>query len=199
MRDTLIGICKLCVAVLLLPIVVGVSAGFLHEAGNLKKLSDIFLCGVAAYVVTHLFIYAPQGMFQFGQKIFRDLLRFAPAVAETVPRLIPLGTLTLSLVLYILRNFSSAGWLPKYFLFFIGYTSALHIVLTARELYEQDGSPLKPHYFSLMAVVYITGLTVIAALLALNFNEFVLADYIKFSAMTAKHIYSLFGGRLFSV
>lgn len=199
MRNTLIIIFQLAIAVILLPTVIGASTGFIRELGKASDLPGLFFWGITAYVLMHLFVYQPKGMFRLTQQTSKDILRFFPAGAEIVPRFIPLWTTTLLIVLYIVRHFNSSAVMTNYFVFFAAYLLALHVILTAQELYEQDGSSLKSHYFYLMSAVYIVNLVIVAGLLDLNFKEFVLAGFIKSSSTVAKQIYSGVTGQFFSL
>ena len=44
----------------------------------------------------------------------------------------------------------------EYFFFLIGFTLAMHVILNAGEIHDNDSSFLKMHYFFSMSIIYIT-------------------------------------------
>ena len=174
MYDVFMAILKLILGLGLLPAVIGVSKSFCAELAAFHSMDDMFLWGGAAYLMVHLFVYSPKNLFAYMQRIFADLLRFAPTfVAVLLPRMIPMVPGLLLLVLYVAQHTLGVGARAEaYFLFFIGFTLAMHIILTAHELQDEDTSVVKSHYLFSMALAYTVNLVVMGFLLHLNFPHF---------------------------
>jgi hypothetical protein len=82
-------------------------------------------------------------------------------------------------------------------LFLIGFSLAMHIVMSAQTLREEDTSPVKPNYFFTMSWVYIANLILVVVLLSLISAKISPADFLKDGLMRAKQMYWLLFKHLF--
>jgi len=173
------GIIKLFLTLLFLPALVGTTQAFCAELAGARALVPLFWYGILTYVVTHLFVVNFQGVYQGGQKIFSDGLKFSPFLSSFVPLIIPLFPLVLLISFFIcMKFFAMREWEP-HFIFFSGLTFAMHLILTAQILREEDTSIFKTHYFLVMSLGYVFNLLIIASLLDLNFNSFSFARFVQ--------------------
>lgn len=166
----LANILQFVLAVLFLPVVVAATAGFHATLLPLNVLQHLFYDGILAYAVMHLFIFIPRGIYQFGQNVFSRVLGFSPAAASSLPRIFPGFPILLLLALFVCTSVFKMDGVRPYFIFFIGFTLAMHVALTAEGLYGDDTAAFKPHYFLLMSVIYVFNLIVAVFLLDLNFS-----------------------------
>ncbi len=178
----MVGVVKFIVAVLLLPVVAAVIKGFGGELSGHGAMRDVFLWGVLAYAFWHLFVFSFARLFEFLQKIFADIFRFSALAQAAIPRVIPWGPTFLLLVYFIVTHlFRLKGAEPVVY-FLTGFLLALHVILTAAELYQEDALFLKSHYFFAVCLTFIGNVLVVALLLDMNFEKFSFLSFWKHSA-----------------
>ncbi|MFP4473861.1 MAG: hypothetical protein ACLFPX_08390 [Candidatus Omnitrophota bacterium] len=196
MTRGILGVIKFAVFILIFPAVVGVIIGFEHALSEAKDLTDPFWWGVIAYTLFHLFVYTPQPLFQFVRGVFAEIFAFSPFLSEMVPLIIPLATTLLLLVVFLLH--ALLGWTvrPVWVVGLTGFFFAMHVILTAQELYEHDESHLKGHYLFGMGVVFMFNMLVLALLMDLNFLKFDAAKFLFVTWETLKDTYAFLAQRL---
>ncbi|MFA5261059.1 MAG: hypothetical protein WC450_07525 [Candidatus Omnitrophota bacterium] len=176
------AVIKFVVAVILLPMVAAVIKGFGDELACQESMQALFMWGVLIYTVWHLFIFSFARLFEFFQKIFADIFRFSLIAQAVVPRVIPLGPTFLLLVYFIVTHlFRLKGTEPIVY-FLTGFSLALHVILIAAELYQEDPQFLKPHYFFSICLTCVGNLLIVALLLDLDFDRFSFLSFWQHSA-----------------
>ena len=80
--------------------------------------------------------------------------------------------------------------MQPYFLFAIAFTIAMHLILTAHEIYESDNSILKAHYLFTFGAVLIVNLFIISLLLAWAIPEYSFVGFVKSLASQTFHLYT---------
>lgn len=185
----MLGFFKLASSLLLLPLAYAVSLSFHDELLRLKSLSHLFGWGGVIYVIWHIFIFSLLTAYQLGLKGFAQILSFSSFFSEWIPRIIPLGTLVLSFLYYILGVFINLRQVTPSFIFLLGFTFAAHIILSAQDLYSNDEEVLKTHYFFSMVLTYVAGLVLLAALIGMNFSSFSFNSFWDQSWQLAQRIY----------
>jgi len=183
------GIIQFILSILLLPVVVGSTRAFWGELSSAQEVYSLFMAGVLTYVVTHLFLVNFQGLYQGGQKLFADGFKFSPFLASFVPLVLPLFPVVLMLTFYVCAKFFSMKEWEPYCVFFTGLTFAMHLILTAQVLREEDKGIFKAHYFFVMILGYVFNLAIIAGLLDLNFASFAFMDFFDGAVENVKEIY----------
>lgn len=192
MKIGLLSIFKFLLALVLLPAVIAVTTAFQNELASLKALEETFYLGVIAYVVMHLFIFTPVGFFQFGQKIFGELFKFSAIASSVVPMVIPLLTTSILLVFYLLKPAVKNHAFDSQIVFAVGFTLAMHIVLVAHQLYDEDSNGIKPNYLCSMILIAIVNLCLVAALLDLCFDNFSASAFLESSWKLMSKMYHVF-------
>ncbi len=195
--STVISFIKLFFALLLMPIVFYLTTGFFEEIRNLKTMADYFIWGGGVYVLCHLFFRPMQALHGFGQKIFSDLLRASPFLATYMPMALPITPTILLLILYVIKTFGDPGPLTHYFLFAIGFSLSMHIIIIAHLLYEEDNSTLRTHYLFLVSLFYIFNVLIIVILLQLVFPEIQVGQLVRHIIVEVSDIYDKVTGFLF--
>ena len=189
MGAAILTIIKLIVAVLFIPTVYALSAGFVKELPGMGGMESVFLWGGMTYTLLQLFFYSPQGVFQFGQKIFGEIFKAVPLLAAVVPLFVPILPTMILIACYVAVSFFGYASAQPYLIFFAGFTVAMHLILSAHAEFEEDDNALKPHYLFLISLTYAFNLLLIALLLNLNFPKFSFTNMFMSSFDTAKEIY----------
>ncbi len=189
----ILSLIKFFLAVLLFPVVIGVVVGLLHMIESLGDLSRYFIWGAGSYVILNLFLHPMQSFQRFVQKVFSEILKFSPFLASHMPLFIPVLPVLLLLILYILESFGRPGLLQDYIIFAVGFFLSMHMVLTAKDLFEEDTSGFKAHYLFMMSLVFIVTLSLTVLLLDLNFQRVDFMDFFRDAMDVVTDIYKRFG------
>jgi len=199
MGVALLTLIKMFFAILVIPVCYALTVSFAKELPALGGLEKAFMWGGLTYVFLQLFFYSPQGVFQFGQKIFGDVFKTAPVLAAIVPLFLPIIPTILLLLIFVLTSFFDLSASQIYLMFFVGFSLAMHLILSAHAEFEEDDNVLKPHYLFLMSLTYIVNLFLIASLFNLNFPAFSVQNICVNTFETAKTIYIQVFQQLFGV
>jgi len=191
-----LNMARFAIALVLLPVVVALTQSFLSQMAPMKVIFRYFTLGVGSYVVMHLFIMAPQSGYRFFQKIFAETLKFSSFLSNNVPLLVPLAATLLLVVHYILLQFVDPKVLSDYFIFATGFTWAMHLILSAHDIADEDTSAFKPHYFCMMTVVFIANILLIALLMDINFTKFSMASFMQDGWSRLMDLYQLAGKKI---
>ncbi len=196
MKTGLLGVLKLAAFVCVIPVLIGVTAGFSREILELKQFADFFWYGVIAYVLFHLFVFTPQGLYHFFQGILTEIFGFSSILSSILPDVFPLLTTVVLLVFYVTANLMNIrGW-ENVVLFLTGFSLSMHIVLTAQDEYEEDETHLKGHYVFSAALMYIAVLALVMLLLHLCFESVTFFNFCKVSYRASMDVYDLILRRL---
>ncbi|HRZ40167.1 MAG TPA: hypothetical protein P5246_04075 [Candidatus Omnitrophota bacterium] len=189
MKIGLLGVLKLIGFICLLPVVIAVTGAFSGEIAKLGSLADLFWYGVIAYVLFHLFVFTPQGLYHFFQGIIAEIFGFSTILNAILPDVIPFLTTVLLLVVYVAVNLMNLkGW-EAALMFFTGFSLSMHVVLTAQDEYEEDETHLKGHYLFHAGLMYITVLALVMALMHLCFESSTFIDFWNKAYETSGAIY----------
>lgn len=199
MKDAFLMLIKIIFAVLLMPICYALTSGFLREMPMIGDYAIFFTWGVVVYVLLQLFFYTPQGLFQVGQKVFGEIFKSIPLLAACVPLFVPIMPTIVLVACFVTISFFDYLPAKSYFMFFAGFTFAMHLILSAHAEFEEDTSGLKPHYLFLFSLTYIFNIVILASLLALNFSEFSLTNVGMSAYDTATNIYTAVYNQLFMI
>ncbi len=189
MRDAFFMFIKIIFAIFLIPICYAITVGFIGQVPEIGEMLPFLLWGAGVYVLLQLFFYTPQGIFQFGQKIFGDIFKSIPLLAAVVPLFVPIIPTIILVGTYVAIAFFDYKPAQSYLLFAAGFTFAMHLILSAHAEFEEDNSVFKPHYLFLFSLTYIFNVTLFSLLLALNFSEFSFFDFFMSAFEIAKSIY----------
>ncbi len=197
MVTAILTLIKLIFAILFVPICYALSISFGKELVNLGTLEPVFVGGALTYVFLQLFFYSPQGIFQFGQKIFGDIFKSMPVLAAVIPLFVPILPTIILVACFVIISFFDYTPAQVYLIFFAGFVAAMHIILSAHAEFEEDDNMLKPHYLFLMSLTYIFNVVLISLLLSLNFPQFSVTTLATSTFDTAKDIYIHIYNQLF--
>jgi hypothetical protein len=187
-------------ALLLLPIVIGVTAAFL---GALRltdgRVAAAFGWGAVAYLVLHILLYQPAQVFDAGKKMSEQAIGFFFPLVKVAGFCVPIFTL-LSFGLYALV---AAVWkrpdtLP-FFVFLASFTFTMHMVFSANALKAKNAGWLKENYLLAIFTVYIVSMIIIALVFSFLAPDFDLGDFFRRCGDVAGAIYSVSFRQLFDV
>lgn len=224
----MIGILKkiftLAVGIICLPLTVTISTAFYNRLTGLaldSKDQQYFLWGVFGYTALHLFIFKPHFIYNLGHEVTHVLsawLSFGKAKNLKVsgeggsvqtsksnffinisPYFIPVYTLILCLSYFLLEKFGDASPYAAYFVFFIGFTLAMHIIMTVDSLKVSQPDLIKTGYLFSLSLIYVINIIVVGFVISLIFSGFSFSGFLFDFSEQTRGIYTLIYNQLFGV
>ncbi len=192
-----IRIIKVLIGIFLLPVTVATSIAFAGQLGqiqNLEGLSTYFLKGVVIYLITHLVLYKPNYFYVLGHEVAHALatficggqirsFRFSPRGGGVLttksnffialfPYFFPTYTLFFWLVYFLVSLFKDISNLAPHFLFLVGFSLALHLVMTIDALKVKQSDIFKTGYLFSVALIYVLNILLVSLILSVVFKDF---------------------------
>lgn len=200
MRDKLLAILKLFLALLLLPVAISVTVSFWESLSLLKpSLVSAFGWGVVSYLILHILLYEPAQVFDTGKKIAEKALGFFSPLFKMAGFCVPIFTILSFVVYYAVSLIWQGDDLFKYFVFIAAFTFTMHFVFTANALKKKQAGAMKENYFFSMFIIYIVNMLIIAGAFTLLTKEFFFFDFWKRTMEIAGAIYTASFRQLFDV
>ncbi len=187
MKEVFLAILKIFGFLLIAPLIIASFIAFQTQILSLPVNKEAWvLWGAGSYIALNLFVYDFKRAYDFGKSLVEKMLpSFKPA-----GYLIPIFTIFL-IILYIIALILGRGIsLQPYFLFAIAFSIAMHLILTAHEIYQSDNSILKAHYLFVFGLVFIANLFIISLLLAWAIPEYSLLGFVKSLTSHTFHLYT---------
>jgi hypothetical protein len=222
----MIGILKkiftLAIGIICLPLTITISRAFYNQLPGLSLGSrdqQYFLWGVCSYVALHLFIFKPHFIYNLGHEVTHVLstwLSFGKAKNMKVsggggsvqtsksnffinisPYFLPIYTLILCLAYFLLARFKDASPYAAYFVFFIGFTLAMHIIMTVDSLKTAQPDLIKTGYLFSLSLIYVINIIVVGFVISLIFSGFSFTGFFMDFCEQTRGIYTLIFDQLF--
>jgi hypothetical protein len=171
---------------LILPLIIAFFIAFQTRILSLPVNKEAWmLWGAGSYVALKLFVYDFKSVYTSGNSLVEKMMPFLKPAGYVVP----IYSVFL-IILYVIALLLGRGAsLQPYFLFALGFTIAMHLILTAHEIYEADSSLFKAHYFLTFGAILIISLFLISLLLAWVIPEYSFVAFIKSLASQTGHLY----------
>lgn len=206
MKKLLKNILTAAIGVISLPLVIPVSKAFYSQLANISfidlKNQLSFLYGAASYVIMHLFFFKPKFFYNLGHEgvhVLSAWLSFGRAKNLKVSYFIPIYTIIVSLAYFFISKFTDvAAYLP-YFIFLIGFTFAMHIVMTAEALRVMQPDLIKTGYLFSISLIYVLNVLLAGFIISLVFTGFSFVDMIMQFCVETKELYIFIFRQLFFV
>ncbi len=198
MLDHFLNLLKLIFAFVLIPLTAVLTIGFTKSLSELTHAhGHFFWLGVLIYVIVHIFVYEPRGIYQFGQKLSSLILGFYPPLVDIGARILPIYTLLSLMAFCFIHLFYKKSGYEIYFMFLTGFTLTLHIVLTTQELREENKSAASPNYFLFIQLIYIFLVLLTAILFTFIVPKYSFATFFYSVLESIKDIYAAIFHQLF--
>ena len=197
-KGGIFALIKFAVFIVLIPFIAAITISFQREIFELKYVyHHSFYLGVLVYVLMNFFVTDLNWLYKFGQAVACEIFRFWDPLSKVTPYVIPVITLFFVGIYYLVVRV--LGQMPNsgIWFFMIGLTFAMHIVMTARELYEADQATFKPNYLFEMTLVYIVNLMVMVQLLNTAAWKFSLFSFGQTALDLTQNFYRLLYARFF--
>lgn len=197
MGDMILGGGKFLFGVLLLPIVIAATTSFYEHIYDYSGIStEFFIYGLWGFLITFLFIYQFIGLYDSGQKMVGQVFSFTAPFDRFLMNLIPVFTILTLTAFFLVKKLSDSSGLDHYFMFFAGFTYAMHLILTAQSMQGNETSPIKPHYLLFMNIILILSIYLVVFSLDLVYGEWTISKFSGNVYDQAKDIYLMIAGRV---
>ena len=216
---------KTVIGLLLLPVVASISLTFYRQFGSFNSSWTVgqqyFMMGVAVYCFMHLLVFKPSYIYVLGHESVHALatwiclgqvksFKVNSATGSVVtsknnifislaPYFVPFYSILLAIGVYTANNVFLSTPLPyKYFLFMLGFTLALHIIMTIDALKTKQPDLVKAGYLPSGIIIYVINVIVIAGILGLMTNGFSFTGFMSDAWNVTAEIYKKIYAQLFS-
>ncbi len=191
---------KFVLAVLLLPVVIGITVSFLENIGWLAHyISAAFGWGVVSYLILHILLYEPAQVFDTGKKMTEQTIGFLSPWLKVAGFCVPIFTIFSFLAYYLASLVWKQYDLLPFFVFLAAFTFTMHMVFTANSLKKKQPGWLKENYLFSIFTIYVLNMLIIALAFALLNADFSLARFFDRIADVAGAIYTASFNQLFVV
>lgn len=199
------------------PVAVVASIVLYHQLGLVRQLSEnqsYFLAGVVIYLVVHSIFYKPVYLYILGHELthaiftwlcggrvtsFRATLRGGRVTTTKSnffitlgPYFFPIYTVLISCAYFAVSVFSESRDYTSAFIFLIGFSWALHVVLTIHFIKMEQPDIMKMGTLFSICLVYIANLIIVAFILSLFFPEVSFPGFVKDSCLESGEFYGNF-------
>lgn len=211
-----IRIFKVIIGILLLPTTVAITTSFAAQLGliqieEFQGLPAYFLKGVIIYLIIHLILHKPNYLYVLGHEIAHAIATFICGGRVTsfrvsgrgggvlttksnffialFPYFFPTYTIFFSLVYFLFSLFRDVSSYVPHFLFVVGFTLTLHLVMTIDALKVKQSDIFKTGYLFSVSLIYVLNLLLVSLILSLVFEEFSFASFFHATVERAGDIY----------
>jgi hypothetical protein len=213
------------IGVFFIPLTITVSKAFYHQLSRIALLENQnqtwFLLGVVSYVIVHLFLFKMNYVYNLGHEVVHVIstwLSFGRAKNMKVsdkggsvqttksnffinisPYFVPIYTVILCISYFIWSRFGDVSSAAPYFIFFIGFSLAMHIIMTVDALKVSQPDLIKTGYLSSISIIYVINIIVAAFVISLIFTGFSFIEFFLIFCVETKKIYIFIFQQLFAV
>jgi len=192
------AIIKFILGVCFLSLVYSSSVSFSNEFLLIgKSLRISFWSGAISLLIIYLFIWEPNIIYIKGQKLLEIIFVFFKPLIRIAPSLLPIYTIILFILYWLLFYIFHSPGLIYSFLFLFGFSITLHLIFSAKSMRSKQGDFLKANYIFGFSLIYIINLALLALCLSLIFEEFSFINYCNNSLQISKSIFAAVFKQLF--
>jgi len=213
------------VGIILLPLVIPMTKSFYGQITNISIIDSrshlYFSWGAVSYVIMHLFFFKPHYVYNLGHEVVHVLstwLSLGRARNVKVsgeegrvqttrsnffinisPYFLPIYTIILCVSYFLLSKFTDAPNYSAYFIFFIGFTFSMHIIMTVEALRTSQPDLIKTGYLFSLSLIYVFNVLVAGLVISLIFTGFSFVDMMMQFFIETKELYIFIFRQLFLV
>jgi len=216
---------NLVIGIILLPLAIPVSKAFYNQLtgiaiGNSEN-PRYFLWGAAAYIFVHLFFFKPNFFYNLGHEVVHVIstwLSFGKAKKIKVsgqsgsvqttksnffinlsPYFVPIYPILISVAYFIISKYQDISAYLPYFIFGIGFTLAMHIIMTVDVLKTKQPDLVKTGYLFSLVSIYVLNVLLLGFIVGLIFSGFSFTGMLSQFWVDTQELYSMIYRQLFFV
>jgi hypothetical protein len=190
MKEGFIAFFKIFLFALFLPLIIAVTLSFQTHLLGLPVEKEVWLLwGAGSYVLANFFLYNFKDVYLWGQGLTAKIFSFFQPAVTVASLVVPIYTVSIIIIYVVLMIMGKAYFYEKIFLFLVGFTLAMNLIMAAHQMHEEDKGPLKAQYFIGFSALYFVSLCLMALLLAWVIPEFSLIAFGKSLVYHTTHLY----------
>ncbi|NQU74405.1 MAG: hypothetical protein HQ547_06850 [Candidatus Omnitrophica bacterium] len=216
---------NLVLGIILLPLVVPVSKSFYNQLTGIG-IGDLdnpryFLWGIAAYLLVHLFFFKPNFFYNLGHEVVHVISTWLSlgkarkikvsgqggSVQTTKsnffinlsPYFVPIYPILISIAYFTISRYQNISAYVPYFIFGIGFTLAMHIIMTVDVLKIKQPDLVKTGYLFSLVSIYVLNVILLGLVINLIFTGFSFIGMLSEFWIQSKELYSIIYRQLFFV
>jgi len=177
-----LSICKFILSLALLPLVIGLTSNFSSQLMTLDRvIVNNFVSGIIWFLVIDLFFFPIRNIYDFGQRIVGSIFNFFLPLRTFLFYVLPFFSLIIFAVFCVVKFFFSSYLASSlgYFIFFISFSYAMHLIITATCLKEEEMGELWGEYLFTLTFVYLFGIILFASFLLVITDKFNFVDFLS--------------------
>jgi len=213
---------RFIISILLMPVCVIITISFYNGIFSIKDVSAsglYFILGALFYSIVYLLLFRLDFLYIFGHESMHAFATFCSggkasnmkvsskegSVKTTTPNffvmlapyLIPVYTVIIAALYFILSFFIDITKYSEVFMFLIGFTLMLHLAYTAESIRGKQSDLIKSGYLSSISFIYIVNLVIVFFIMSLFFQGASFADFIIDVYEKTRFFYCSFWKQLF--
>ncbi|NQS99560.1 MAG: M50 family metallopeptidase [Candidatus Omnitrophica bacterium] len=214
----IIRVFKVLIGIALLPITVAATIAFSSQLAQIQQIQGLaayFLKGVIIYLVMHLVLYKPNYFYVLGHELAHALATFlcggqvksfrvssrGGGVLTTksnffialFPYFFPTYTLLFWLTYFLVSLFRDISAYAPQFLFVIGFTLTMHLVMTIETMKVKQSDIFKTGYLFSVSLIYTLNVVLLGLILSVIFADFSFSAFFQASVdRTAGAYYAIY-------
>ena len=193
-------ILKLAIAIILLPVVIGISFGFYSQLGMVEKAIRLnFFFGIFIFLLFYLFLYEPSDIHKKGQRLVQVIFRFFSPLVKVASFCLPIYTILFLLLFVFFSLILKTNNYNYFFAFLIGFSFIFHLVFTAKTLRSKDSFFMFANYMFFMELIYLFNVFLVAFGFHYLLNGFSFVEFYHQTFAVAKDIYVTVIDQLFFI
>lgn len=177
MNEGLMLLVRIVLSVLILPVIWACGVVFYGYVQALGSFGDFFLWGMFAFLLMYLFFYKFFGIYELGQKFMTRFFKSAFEVGRMVAMVIPFYLTIILLLYYVALNFLKLQISHQYFMYFSGFAFAMHVILTAQDLQQNEKASFKVAYLFQYCIAMVLMVFVTVLLFGLVLKDFAFLQF----------------------
>lgn len=211
---------KFLAGLLAIPLMIAVTNAFYVNIISVAELSGIlkyFLWGVGSYIGLHLLFYKPTYVYVLGHEAVHAVTSWVMggkissfkvskeggsvsttktnAVVELSPYFIPIYAIVIMAIYFVVSySYAISGGT---FVFLIGFTMALHVIMTIEVMKTRQPDMIKSGYLFSIVFVYVLNIIILALLFSLLFHTFSAKKFFIDSFEYSRGVYTAVVKQLF--
>lgn len=195
----IVGLIRLFLGILLLPLCVGVTIAFIYNFRILGAMAiGYFIRGIIAFLIMYFLIWEGSVLYSRGQKIVSKVFGFFAPFVNIASYVFP-AYVIITIVVYLIFAFlNMRARILNYAVFLMGFSQVLHLVFTARTLRKRQGV-LKADYVFGFSVIYILNILILGFGFSLMFSSFSFMNFMRTALQLAGEIYRPLVSQLFLI
>lgn len=172
-KSGLIATVKFVVAVLLLPLLVGVSRAFYQQlSAQSAGVRMYFFLGVVSYLALHLFLCELTKLNDAGQLLVGKVFSFFVPLRTLLYTCLPVYATLVFASYFAFKAHYGRAIETGHFIFLISFAATMHFIITASSLKKESIDVLKGNYFLSFSLLYLSSIALLSGFFYFMLDNF---------------------------